>query len=609
MNITVNKFNGIVPKVEPRLLSSEYAQVSTNVNYDSGSLVPVNEFKFIELPPIDIDAKSIFKYTVAPAEDRWLYFTSEVSAVKDPIYCYPDNRVVVSGMGAPRVFDTTLLDTSNTVTESNSILLGLPVADAPIIAVAALGDGYFESRAYTVQYDREWASDYKIDQGPYSAPAETATGALFVDVTTNGTVTISNINDAPAGYGITHITINRSSSTVQNASIHFLTTFNIADAKAGTVAGVTWNSGTATFTVQDNVPTYDLGQSCVNADYIAPPATLKGIISINNGILAGYDGNSVYFCEPYQCHAWPEQYRVSIGQPVVGLGSFGDMVVVCTNAEPYIISMSDPAAAVAFPIKDFAPCISAAGIVSYRDSVVYPSDAGFIRVDRSGVVNLTQELADIKDMKNFNLGNVRAAGLGYYYYVLFTTDSGQRKMLTFNIQNAAQGFGICDSNILCIYSDFESASLCAVYRTSLGEVRLGYYDSGDSSLVYSWKSKVFSLADASVNVSAARIHFDSSLVGEYSDEATYEELDYSINTWAYNDGPINGNLVSDNSADYIMFSLYVDNAHVFTKKVYSTKPFRLPAGIVGRDIEIALVGAIPVYSVDIASSMTELTGA
>lgn len=606
MNITVNKFKGTAPKIEPRLLSPEYAQISTNIRYDSGSLVPINDFEYVELAPADIETTAIYKYNNTVDSSRWLYFTSDVLLVKDPIYTYPDDRVIISGMGAPRIFDRVLLGSSRNVTVNNSYLLGLPVPDAPVIAVQNYGDGYSESRAYTVQYDRLWGTDSKLDQGPYSSPASTVGGKYFVDLTTNGTAIISGIKDAPAGHGVTHISINRSSSTVQNSNFHFLRTFNIADAKAGLVAGVTWNSLTGTFSVADSAAAYDLGQVCTNSDYYAPADSLKGIIAVSSGMLAGYTGNSVCFSEPYQCHAWPEQYRVSIGKPVVGLGYFGDIVVVCTDAEPYIINISDPATAVAFPIKDFAPCLSATGIVSYRDAVVYPSEAGLMRVDRTGVVNLTADLADIRDMKEFNLNNVRAAGLGFYYYALYTTDSNQRRMLILNMQDPAQGFGMCDSNILCIYSDFETASLYAAYKTAFGDQRLGIFDRGGASLVSAWKSKIFLSKDDTTHFSAARVHFDTAKLATNGTSAATVNLNYAINTFAYNINPING-AYGTSSIVGLLFSLYVDGHFVFLKHVTDTKPFRLPAGIVGKDVEIVLGGSVPVYRVDLASSMTELT--
>lgn len=608
MNISVSKFKGMAPKIEPRLLAPEYAQIGTNIRYASGSLVPISAFEDIVTIPSSTTVKTIFKYKFSNSVDKWLLFEDNVTVCKDPIYSYLDNRIVITGFDVPRIMDAALIPADNTVIQSSTIKLGLPVPAIATIATASSGVGAFESRAYTIQYDRVWSTDSKIDQGPISAPAETAGGAYYVDTTTDGVVTVSNIADAPAGHGITHITINRSTSTQNDVAYHFVFTFNIADAKAGLVSGVTWNAGTSKFAFSDTIDTVDLGVLVTNQDYVSPPDDLQGIISVSGGMLAGFSGNSVYFCEPYQCHAWPEQYRVSVDKPIVGLGTFGEIVIVCTEAEPYIISIEDPTNARAFPIKEFAPCISADGIVSYRDAVVYPSYAGFIRVDRLGVANLTQNIADIRDMKQFNLTNVKAAGLGYYYYVLYTTNNNQRKLLMFNMQDPDMGFGMCDSNITCMFADFEAAILYAAHTETSGEQRIGGFDTSAASLVFSWKSKIFSTSEDTINLSAARVRFDAASLGKGQASFTNSEINNAIAHRPINVYPINGLRSTASDKDYINFNLYVDGNLVFTRKLYDTKPFRLPAGFIGNDYEIELTGAVPVYNVDVATSMRELAG-
>jgi len=608
MDIAISKFKGMAPKIEPRLLSSEYSQVSTNIKYDSGSIVPLNSFADVEIIDSVSVVASILKYRVNSTTDKWYYFNTKVSLARDPIYSANDNRIILTGLDVPRVFDNTVVATNNIINSTNTYKLGLPVPAAPTMVVATAGSGAFESRSYTVQYDRVWASDGKIDQGAYSAPATTSAAALFIDMTTSGTATIAGIADAPTGYGITHVTINRSGTTINDSFFHFVSTFEIAAAKAGTVSGVVWNSGTSTFTFTDTVLTSNLGQASNNQDYEKPSDTLSGVVAIASGMLAGFYDNYVCFSEPYQAHAWPEQYRVAIGRPVVGIGHFGDIVVVCTEAEPYIISISDPSTAIAFPIKEFAPCISADGIVSYRDAVVYPSTAGLIRVDRVGVANLTQELADIQDMKDFNLEGCKSAGLGYYYYMLYETDAGQRKMLMFNMQDPSIGFCMSAFNITCLYSDFESASMYCAHVTASNEIRLGIFDHGADYSTYNWRSKIFLMNDAGVNLAAARVTFNSADAVQNSGYLTDAELTWSNNTWAFNIIPINGFGFSDASKNYITFTLYASGEPVFTKYVFNSKPFRLPSGYTNRELEISLTGSVPVYKIELASSMQELAG-
>ena len=603
MNITLTRFKGTAPKTEPRLLSPEYSQVSTNIRYDSGALLPIKEFEKVSAVPSDIDVYAIYKYKLSSTQDKWLFFDKNITCTKDPLYKTHDDRVVLSGVGAPRVLDNSIATTYDSITDANTYLLGIPVPTAPVMSVATTGTANFESRAYAIQYDRVWP-DGKIDQGPFSAPAATADSKYYVDLTSNGSVQLASIPDAPAGCGITHITINRANSSTSDSDFYFSRTFNIVNAKAGSVSGVTWNSGTSTFTVVDSVNTEDLGPICANQDYIGPESTLSGITSVTGGMLAGFYDNYVCFSEPYQCHAWPDAYKVAIDSPIVGLGTFGEIVVVCTNSEPYIINLGDPANAIAFPIKEFAPCISAEGIVSYRDAVVYPSEAGFIRIDRMGVVTLTLNLADIHDMKDFDMHIVRAAGLGSYYYVLYTTSNSQVKTLILNMQDPELGFGACDKNIRCMYADFESATLYCAYTDELDSTWLGKYDSGDTYSSYVWKSKIFTTDDDTTNLSAARIRAEYTALP--TNGIDYSDYTYAINEESYNESPINGYMAYAGE-DGLTFYLYVDGNKMYEKRVLNKNPFRLPAGYIGTDIEVMLVGNIPVYKLDLATSIQELT--
>lgn len=604
MNIAVTTFKGTAPKVDPRLLAADYSQVSTNIKYDSGALIPVSKF----LAVVDVDegddVKTFMKYRLTTSTDKWLYFTDDVQVARDPANSVTDNRIIVSGLDCPRVFDSITATADTIIDDTNTYKLGLPVPDAPTIAVNTVGVGAFDSRAYTIQYDRVW-SDGKIDQGALSYPAETSGGDYYVDTTTDGSVLITGIADAPDGYGITHITINRSGSSINDSLYHYVTTFAIADAKAGIVTGVTWNSGTSTFSVIDDIETIDLGYACINTDYAAPDDTMSGIVRVSDGMLAGFVNNTVCFSEPYQFHAWPEQYKVTVEKPIVGLGYFGDIVVVCTEAEPYIIQMRDPATLVAFPLRDFVPCLSAASIVSYRDSVIYPSDVGLIKIDRTGVYNLTNSLASIKNIKDFNFSNSKADGLGPYYYLAYKDSANQDKMLVFNIQEPETGFGLCDSSIINLYSDYTASILYVLYRDISGQYKIGQYDQGDAYLLYQWKSKVFTLPVGENNFSAARINFDTSTIVNVS--SAYDPanlLPYGFGEIGYGTTMYNG-YANYTSADYLIFDLYCDGELIYTKSVTNSRPFRLPAGIVGREYEIKLTGNVPVYGVELATSMQE----
>lgn len=606
MKISVNSFKGSVPIVEPRLLGNNYAQTSINARLDSGNITPYNTCS-VEQYVVDADKlETIYKYKLSSTSSVWLKFTKKVFIVNDPIFADTNNRAVITGLDAPRIFDIQTLGTDTTITAHNSYLLGLVSPSKPTLSVTGTGTGTPESRSYVIQYDRNW-SDGKIDAGPWSPPGTTSAGVLTVDVLTGQSAVVSNIEDAPAGYGITHITINRTATATSATDYQFVKTFNIADAKAGSVANVTWDGAYFTFT--DTVKTTDLGYVSSNKNFTAPPAEIEGLISLNNGILAAFKDNYIYFSEPYQCHAWPDAYKIAIDRNIVGLGSFGSTLVVCTDAEPQIITVSDPASSVDIPIKEIAPCATKYGIVSFRDAVVYPSYEGFIRIDSAGIANITQSVMSSRDISAMGISNMSAVGLDNKYYGIFLDTNNQKKVLVIDMASPDTGVSMIDSDIDCAFVDKSLSSIYVGFKPSYSTYAIGIMDKGLKPLKYIWRSKIFVLTDSTTNLSAARVQMKpaSSLPVDVSIPEYY--MNWSIDKHTYNFKPINGIAISSIGRDtyYVVFKLYADGSLVFSKKVYNSKPFRLPSGYTASEYEFEISGYLPVYGVDVATAMSELS--
>jgi hypothetical protein len=74
-----------------------------------------------------------------------------------------------------------------------------------------------------------------------------------------------------------------------------------------------------------------------------PPRTLKGLVALRNGILAAYDGNKVYFCEPYRPFTFPQKYIRVLPFDVLGLKADGNALVAVTERDPFVFNGSHPA--------------------------------------------------------------------------------------------------------------------------------------------------------------------------------------------------------------------------------------------------------------------------
>jgi len=99
-------FGGKAPRVSPRLLADTLAQTATDVNLESGRLVPVKENSTVD-PSNGVSTlanttkQSIFKYTDSP--ERWLQFDEDVDVVRGPIAGDTNDTIYWSGQSFPRM--------------------------------------------------------------------------------------------------------------------------------------------------------------------------------------------------------------------------------------------------------------------------------------------------------------------------------------------------------------------------------------------------------------------------------------------------------------------------------------------------------------------------
>ena len=140
----------------------------------------------------------------------------------------------------------------------------------------------------------------------------------------------------------------------------------------------------------DNIVALNVQMPSTN--YFEPPDNLQGLVSLPNGMMAGWIGNAIWFCEPYLAHAWPPGYVLTTDFPIVGLGVTTGGLVVCTNARPYVINGVSPANLSMFKCSKPEPCNSRASILDGETEVVYMSPNGLIQVTPSGQVTNTTEL-------------------------------------------------------------------------------------------------------------------------------------------------------------------------------------------------------------------------
>lgn len=612
MLISITQFTGMSPKNAPRLLGQTDAQTAYDTKLSSGSLRPfasdTRESVFTSEVP-----RSIFKYTRADESVQWLYATTDVDFAPSPIADNTNRRVYTTGIGTKLcAFDSnTLLATAQSVTSSATVTVGIERPATPTLSIGGTGTGQVEARAYTICYVRTW-SDGKDDIGVLSAPATNGTKTT-IDVLPGQTVTVSGIKKpTDLTSKCTKIRVYRSAVTsTGDATFRFVTEFPIDHTQA-LPAGVTWNAGTSSFTFVDSVAGVNLGETSESDLWTAPVEGLTGLVSLSNGVFAAFKDKTVYFCEPYQVHAWPSEYSVTVDYDIIGLGCFGNSVVACTKGKPFILTVGDPSTVVARPIQEHAPCLSKNSIASVNGAVVYATANGLVSVDTTAPLLITRKVLTKDEWKWFNPGTLNGVfynNMYYGFYEPFAGNSGGGLI----IDTAVVSGNLVRLSRYCtaVYVDPRTDYLYLSYfDEALNAYAVYRFDSGlDGRRRYRWKSKVFTSNQGLGTFSAARVDFYDTI---NSASSTYTEQVES-NAWnapAVNLYPING---TNLDKYYIArrfagttFNYYVDGELKFTKTVTASTPFRLPSGFRGHTYEVEILSARPIARVQLASSIREL---
>jgi len=119
-----------------------------------------------------------------------------------------------------------------------------------------------------------------------------------------------------------------------------------------------WGDG-GNYSFTDDFESRNLFDILETDEYDPPPDDLQGLASMQDNILVGFVGNTLYFSEPDLPHAWPRAYAVILEHNIVGIAAISGSLLVTTDSYPYVISGSDPAAGMSVSRIDAQyPCLN-----------------------------------------------------------------------------------------------------------------------------------------------------------------------------------------------------------------------------------------------------------
>lgn len=346
MIIGIKDFKGAIPRLHPRLLPDNYAQIAINARLDDGTVAPVRRPGLVT----NIGASKLSFYRDGVT---WLSWSTVVDVARAPV---ATSRLYYTGDAAPKMRD------SGTV---YPLALAAPVG-APTVANLSTPDpAALESVFYAYTYVTGFGEE--SPPSPLSASINTSSGV---------TVRLAGFTAAPAGRNITKLRIYRSKTSASGATALYF------------VAEI--NTGVSPY--DHTLAAAPLGEVIPSTDFDPPPATLLGLTAMPNGMMAAFDGKDVYFSEPYQPHAWPEKYVMTVDSEIIGLAAFGSNLAVLTKANPYLMQGVHPESMASEKLDKSLPCLSRRAIVDVGYAAYFPSTEGLAMISGTDATIVTRNL-------------------------------------------------------------------------------------------------------------------------------------------------------------------------------------------------------------------------
>ena len=394
-----------------------------------------------------------------------------------------------------------------------------PTGEQPIIS----------SRAYVVTEVTDWDEESK--PSPISN---------IIELDQNDTATIAL--PATVGPNTTKKRIYRSSSGSTTAAFLFH-----SEVPASTAS------------ITDTKKSDELNEACPTFGWDLPPADLKGLVGMPNGIMLGFTGNTLHACEPFHPYAWPARYQIPIEYPIVGIVVAGQTAIVTTTGVPYLVTGVDSMSLSAEKIPVNQSCIAKRSMVAIGGAVIYASPDGLVLIENGVASIITEGYLSKNDWLAYNPTSIKAAEYEGRYCAFFTKSDSTKGCLVFDFNS--KSLVEISVGADAVYSDKSTDTMYVLDSTSIKD----FFPTSGTNLQMIWKSKRFILPA------------------------------FASFAW----------LVVDANFGSVTVNIYANGSLFRSRTLTSNAPVRLPPGR-HKDWQIEIVSNVVVTRVTIASSSAEL---
>ena len=632
--ILLSNFTGILPRMSDSLLPDNAGQVARNVKLQSGEIRPWRKPVKVQ-PVLQKGVKSIFKMEGTGGETLWCEWVDDTDVCYGPVADQEEFRIYYSEGGVCKKTNWKLASEGDGIAPRNWYYLGTPYPDGkPTLKANRVPndkeewqdkypDKPYEEYSADNTENRVYAYTYVSEFGDVveeSAPSEAA--EVTCDVA-GGSVEIGGFIDPPTDHlNVTRIRLYRAVMGASSVIYKLVDELPLKDHKfpaSGTsLNAVRWSNSTYT----DRASVVDLGKELDSLYYNEPPKGLKGLVAMPNGFLAGFVHNEVWFSEPYLPHAWPSVYMLTTDSPIVGLGVYGNTLVVATTRQPYTISGTHPSSMAQEKQPMMQPCVAKRSIAYDQYGVIYASPYGLVAIAGGQMDVFTREIITQDEWQEYNPTTMTAAMYNNLYMDSYRK-AGKNFMLVFS-----RG----DQPALVEYSFTPTAM-----HVERGTGRLFCLNEEDNYIyqmdadpinreLYEWQSKRF-VNPFWTSFSAMKLDADFGANEDVKAWEAYRDqaLEYNHTIWEQQAGKsllgefnavtlntfeVNGSLMRTLPvrADfrYVTVTLAADGRDIYSKTFTEIQACRIPA-VKAYTWEVRFSGTMFVRSFAMSTTMRELS--
>lgn len=450
MRIGMSSFAGEIPSAQPYYLPERNAAFCVNARLDNGELAPLRGMSTRHTLPNAAD--QIYLHG-----EHWLGFAGDADCVPGPVAT--DRLYITEPNRAPRLR-----------VDGAFIPLALP---APNGAPSASRIGQLDAN---VAEDFAYAYTWVTSLGEESAPSPLSAPVRWSSGTT---VKVSNLaGSPPANRLVSKKRIYRAATSASGATGLFF----VAEIEAGDTSYI---HNPLTAPDQEGIKTMQ---------FAPPPTGLTGLTAMPNGMMAAFRGKELWFCEPYQPHAWPLSYVLTTNDWIVGLAAFGTSLAVLTTGTPYVVQGLHPDQMVMEKSEMPFPCLAKRSIVDMGYSAIYASTDGLVEIGAGAQARLISgQFWNRQQWQERQPANIRAGRIGTRY-AMASKRAGQDDLSIDLIDTSGnQPFVVPTTcKVRALYTQIETG---AMFVLGTNRRTIAEFDAHDAPpLEYVWRSKPFRLA-------------------------------------------------------------------------------------------------------------------